>query len=651
VSARWLRQAKVDPNKQCLFRVYLYTHRAPRRGCMAYSSNAQMGCCLACGGPFKPKREVLRKDGIASRSLNYVEQQVSKDSGSWGVVNGVDVKLVSKKQKLHMVHKTNYIPVLKSFVDGGKLADVWLNTDPPGLDDAKNDRIGDGQPIDPGWYCITNPPKTPGGRYRFVTWDRPKKIKNMKNLFRLIEDCVTRAGVKDPGVGRDPRMGGIQPRNLPSFLTGFPGCKECNDIMTQEATFRHLLIRDKISETPVVPKESIYRYNLTGTYEDEHNLPNIRGRCQMDPNEHNVSGIHSSFQAALAYYIHRCLPVQLDVEGRVGPALSQRLRYFYVLFAFCLLEVLCLMYERYYGVQGGKDGNFDKRKKPTYRYKGLAELYVSYMLWILLVNDVAEGEGVRGRSVNIQFVVFHRYYFKEMLSAFAITHNRVAGAVEIMDVIFSDRLFSTGRVPVIPGRHTQIRPPERVIGYMAECIYVFYEHSLKRFFSRHIAGLDPVPLAPGASDVEKQWFGISKVVYDMLISREDLDLLMEICERAAPDDLDSCMNHVGVHAVISMWMDMLATAPDRVNRLIGEWVDAWTLREYVNIQEFLRQNPVQPRLSEAVAESIYLLCNALDMPTEPTNQDELEVLKAAPRCSVYKAALRLEKTGAFRDEE
>ena len=151
--------------------------------------------------------------------------------------------------------------------------------------------------------------------------------------------------------------------------------------------------------------------------------------------------------------------------------------------------------------------------------------------------------------------------------------------------------------------------------------------------------------------MEKQWFGISKVVYDMLISREDLDLLMEICERAAPDDLDSCMNHVGVHAVISMWMDMLATAPDRVNRLIGEWVDAWTLREYVNIQEFLRQNPVQPRLSEAVAESIYLLCNALDMPTEPTNQDELEVLKAAPKCSVYKAALRLEKTGAFRDEE
>ena len=60
---------------------------------------------------------------------------------------------------------------------------------------------------------------------------------------------------------------------------------------------------------------------------------------------------------------------------------------------------------------------------------------------------------------------------------------------------------------------------------------------------------------------------------------------------------------------------------------------------------------MQPRLSEAVAESIYLMCNILDFPTEPTNQEELEVLLTAPKCSAYKAALRLELSGAFQDDE
>lgn len=608
---------------------------------MAYNDASLMGCCVACGGPFESDRSVIRKDGVASRSLNYIEEQICRDSDAWGVASGVNVKLVSEKQRLHMVHKSNFIPVLESFVDGGKLEHVWLRDDLPGFDKADPHNIAKGTRVKDHWYCITNPAKTPGGRYRFVTWERPLKLKNLNRLFGLIKDCVNRSNHRAP-VTNDLAL-----RSVPSFKFRCVGCKECNDFMTQEGTIRHLLVRDVISNTPLVPMNKILRYDLSGPYDDPSNRPKITSDRYDDPSVSNVSSIHFSFQAAIAYYIHRCLPRE---EIGVSKPLQNKMKHLYVLFAFCLLEVLSLMYERHYGIQGGAGKNFDKRNKPAYRYKGLAELYVSYMLWNLLVNDVAEGEAVGGRAVDLQFEVFHRYYFKEILSLLAIAHDKASDSVEILDLIFSEKLFGAGRVSVMPGRNTQIHSPEDIIGYMAESIFLFYGNWLRLYFSRHMAGLGPMPLAPGASDLDKQRFAIQMIVFDMLISRDDLDTLLRICERAAPGDIDSCMNHVGVHAVVGMWLDVLTTAPDKVNRLIREWVDAWTLREYINIQEFMRQNPAQPRLSEAVAESIYLLCNSLEDSTEPTNQDELEVLKAAPKCSVYKAALRLERTGAFRDE-
>ena len=100
--------------------------------------------------------------------------------------------------------------------------------------------------------------------------------------------------------------------------------------------------------------------------------------------------------------------------------------------------------------------------------------------------------------------------------------------------------------------------------------------------------------------------------------------------------------------MFNVWSMLLMTAPEKIDKLLNDWIDKWTLYEYMNILEFLRQNPAQPRLSEPVAESIYLMCNVLDLPTEPTNEDELEVPRHAPKCSAYKAALRLERVGAFK---
>jgi len=640
------------------FRVYLYTlsrrcpegHTSSYQHSMAYNDRHQMDCCISCGCPFSPSKEILRKDGIAARSLLYVEGQVCKDSNSWGVGSGTEVNMVADKEELHMVHKTNFIPVLNAFV-GGKLRNVWLNNDAPGYAQANGNTINTGDDLQREWYCIQNPPNTPGGIYRFVTWQHPPRIRFMDRLHTCIRDCVQRAAERDPNTQR------VTPRNLPTFDTTFPGCRDCNNFMTQEGTMRQLLVRRIISTTPLVDEEVIYRYNLTGnpfgpnaTTAGHHARVRIDGNVHRDPAPDMASGIYFSFQATIAYYIHRCLP-QAPVIPLHAPG-ERDLRPLYVLFAFCLLETLSLMYERYFGIQeGGERHTFGRRNKPVFRYKGMAELYISYILWYLLTNDVAEGEPQGGRHVDIEFVLFHRYWFKEMLNSIAYTHPGAAGAVEVFDVIFSNRLFNAGRdEEIVPGRGTLIRRPARIIGFMATSVTKFYLETLKPYFSRQMAGLDPLPVAANAPDDEVQKHEIQRVVYNMLLSRDDLDMLMAMCERAAPGDIDSYMNHAGVHSVMHMWMDMLVTSPDKVNRLIGEWVDTWTLHEYLNIQDFLRQNPSQPKLSEAVAESIYLMCNVLEAPTEPTNQEELEVLKAAPKCSVYKAALRLDKVGAFKED-
>ena len=51
------------------------------------------------------------------------------------------------------------------------------------------------------------------------------------------------------------------------------------------------------------------------------------------------------------------------------------------------------------------------------------------------------------------------------------------------------------------------------------------------------------------------------IVANKLINREDLVVLMRLCERCTPGDLDSYVNKVGVHSVMKMWDDRLHMAP------------------------------------------------------------------------------------------
>lgn len=605
-------------------------------GAASYNSRWQMNCCIACGGPFAPSREVLRKDRVGSRSLNYLEAQVVSETGEWDVDPRYKVNLVSAQENLHMVHRTNSIPVLDAWLTGA-LRNTW-GGDPSPMPAAPMPPAGYPNntilvPLVPAgveFYYITVP-RGNGSRqvnHRWVMWDPPDPIDNLDPLRDLIELCVRRSSFRVGGV--------LRARLVPPTNITVPGCAECNQIMTQESNMRHLLARNVLHVDCLVPLDSIIRYNLSD------DGARTRGPMARDPNVGNRSGIYFSYQATIAYYIHRCMPARA-VPARIRHA-REAARGLHVFFAYFMLEILSLQCERYFGREGGAA----MRRKPAYRYKGLIELYLSFMFWLLLSNDVAynEPENGNGRSVGISFVHFHRYWFSEILDTLMVSHNQAAGAVEISDLIFSGRFFAAGAAALAPGGNNRMERPDQIIGYMAQCIANFYTNLLRPHFSRHMAGLDPLvndpnPVLPVAQ----------RIVLARLITRDNMNVLMHILERASLMDVDSYMNHVGVHAVLSVWRDRLRTAPNKANKLLDKWIETWTLHEYDNIIQFLRQNPALPRLSAAVAESIYLMCNVMDLPTEPTNQEELNVLRAAPKCSPYKAALRLELTGAFQDDE
>lgn len=311
--------------------------------------------------------------------------------------------------------------------------------------------------------------------------------------------------------------------------------------------------------------------------------------------------------------------------------------------------ILALMFERTHGREGGNE----LRTKPVFRYRGLIELYTSYILYLLLSNDKAKGEPVNGVGMQMSFPVFHKYWFGEFYNILVSFNPAFAGYTEITDIIYTTTWFDGGNPGFVPSPAALIAEPAVVIGHMATRIARFYTDTIKPYFSRHLAGLDPLPPAPpgGAAVVPIQMLNMQRYAKQALMSRQNLDVFLRLCERASPQDIDSFMNHVGIHAVTRTWREMLKTAPNKVDRLLTQWIDAWTVYEYMHILKALNVDPYQPRLPPKASESIYLLCYTLEDPVEPVDDADLDALRACPKCSDYKAALRLEAAGAFDTEE
>ena len=648
-------------------------------------------CCICCGAPTEPSMSAMRRDTLACRACLYIEGESLKNPDEWNTSD--PPKLLGPRQGMHIFHDSSFLPVLDMFTDG-VASDLWVDEDTVGYDErnfacslprtkAKLTASSGDAPVVIGEYTgqVTGDvmyfkTKKEKGDYRAVQWAAPEKLEGFSVLTDLIMECLRRAG---------------RGRMLPTNSLLVPGCKPCNDIMTQRATMAHLLVRNKISDFPLVPLESILSVELLGTDPNKGlTYPaNVAEKYRWDPNDSNKNGDPSTWtsQACYAYYAHRCLPerpavlppkkkveaaaktsdkstrkrVRAAKDGgppraaaRVQNKLSQEqmlwkaLHHINVALSLIILEIVGLTFERYKGSNGGDSVN----SKAAYRYRGVTEVYLAYVFWILLWNDNAH-DGTDKNYCTLGFAQFFRYMFSEFLKVLVASDVDLAAEFEISDAIFGKHLLNAGNGdPSVLQPGGAMLPPDQVIGYACRCIVSFYNGRVKPIFSRHVAGLRPSPTLlipaanPDATKARQQLYMQQICAYNTLIEQNNLNTIMHLLERATLDDVDSFVDSVGIHAVMGRWQELLMMAPTRIQRLLTEYTDTVTLTEYQRIRDYMRPDEFQPAITNEAAECIYLMCNAMELPSEPDSTEEVELLRVATKCSWFKSVLRLYGVGA-----
>lgn len=578
-----------------------------------------MYCCLACFGPFSPSRDALRSSSVCGRALYAIEGQVIRNSNEWNCSD--PPILIAQRDKSHVFHQANVLPVMNEFYHMS-LKEKWRNNDTNGYNvrHASGDTVNFNGARPHTWLTVLRQGKT---EQRLVTWSSPREIPQMSRLHEVFRNCWVRKNNAVPFVPNVEHMLSI--------------CQPCNQIMTQLGTTSELLVRSRVVTEPLVPSRSIEYYTASRTAAGV----SIRGFQNFTPTYQNNETRDFTYQACLAYAIHRCLPASTFVQPP-GCLLNQenqdRAHKVFSAFGFILIEIVSLMVESTYGTSGGRNALV----KPRYRYRALIELYISYLLWILIKNDIPHGEpdGSAISACVLDFQTFHRYYFNSFIDAIVVAFPDYAHVMFITDVLFTKNWMVAGAMPFTPGM--DMGDAAEVLGYVAASIAEFYDGIVRPYFSRHIAGLLPdQTLAVQAT--EGQYLR-QITIYNMIIAIPDLITLLHVCERGVNGDTDSFLNLVGVHAVLSPWDKMLMSAPQRATRLLENLINSLTLQEYRNIMETLN-------VKEKSAETIYLECCALDPPTDPRDLEELVALKQAPKCTAAKAAVRLIQCGAFIEVE
>jgi hypothetical protein len=586
---------------------------------MAEDVYRQMYCCLACCAPFTPSKEALRANSMSAKALYYIEGQVVAKRSEWNCTD--DPVLITEVNESHLFHRTNILPVLEEFFYRS-LKETYLDDD-----------LNHGGAIHSGINTIINTPYGPGqmalwptvlrisgNTYTAVHWQGPNGIPQMDQFHNVVRNVW--------------RRNNNNINFVPSLDFAPPICKACNDIMTQQGTTSHLLVRTRLTANPLVALNTIDSCRI------RKNAGNVRitGALMHTPNNQNKDTKDFHYQACVAYAIHRCMPDRNFVPNDPNLNDDDEAHQLFAVFGFLILEIMSLMVESNYG----KDGGATRLVKPKFRYRGVTELYISFLIYILLKNDVPEGEpnGSPIPACTMDFSLFHRYFFNSFIDAIVVAFPDYAHVMHITDVIFTQNWMQAGLVPYVPG--VNMSNADQVMGYIAASIARFYEGIVRPYFSRHVAGLLPNP-ALAVPATEGQY--LSQItIYNMIITAPDLTNLINLCDRAVEGNTDSFVNIVGVHAVLEPFDKMLKSAPQRAARLLESFMDSVTLREYRHIMKSLN-------VKDQSAEIIYLECYALDTPNDPRDQDELALLKQAPKCTAAKAALRLIQCGAFTDEE
>jgi len=563
------------------------------------------------------------------RALLYIAGEADKNQADWNIDD--KPKLLSEFNGLHIFHITHIIPVMKLF-QNGNCKNLWARNDTFGFN---HHNFGDNSnTINANQYSDLHP----GGNFtdgkivqdktivvatvgeaefRAVTWEAPKKLKGFEILSNFIIEIV-----------RDTN----KCRHIPDWDYVPPGCKACNDIMTQEASSSLFLVRH--SEA-LVPDKKILSIGVTGSKQSD--VKKYKTDHRWDPSENTKSSRIAAFtyQGCLAYYIHSCMP-EINKVNDLSDAAKNGVHSLIAGFAFLFLEIICLIHERYQGIAGNK-----RHKKAAYRYRGCIEFYLSYALWTLLCIDRVGGDGKEANKyVQMSFVKFHRYIFADVLKVMVLAEPQYAGCTEITDLVFQNAGILPGSDPL---------PPARRVAGVCKAFVKFYKNFMKPIFYRHLVSLEPNPalIANIENDNDVILYNKQKIAFEMIIEGASQTHVYHLMENAIVGETDTFIDKIGIQGVLDRWHDMMQLAPRGTLRLLESFIDNQKLQEYRNIQLSMRPDSFQPMISAEAAETIYIMCNALELPYEPSCKEELELLRVAPTCSPMRSIWRLLLLGAF----
>jgi hypothetical protein len=164
-----------------------------------------------------------------------------------------------------------------------------------------------------------------------------------------------------------------------------------------------------------------------------------------------------------------------------------------------------------------------------------------------------------------------------------------------------------------------------------------------------LVSLEPNPalIANIENDNDIILYNKQKIAFEMIIEGASRTHVYHLMENAIVGETDTFIDKIGIQGVLDRWHDMMQLAPRGTLRLLESFIDNQKLQEYRNIQLSMRPDSFQPMISAEAAETIYIMCNALELPYEPSCKEELELLRVAPTCSPMRSIWRLLLLGAF----
>jgi len=508
--------------------------------------------------------EYIDFDSVGNLSILYFQKHVRRSEAMMASV--VNPLFSSQKFAAHVIHKSHHADALE-FMSANR-----------------EDRdLAELEPTDPaGVFPFFRSPTTANRQALGAFWGTPSQEQRFKfeELAAFVENAALTSGyVLDVDQTVDC-------------------CRGCNMTMTMEFWFRYHLY-NPANAARLIPADAItvVKMNVTGRH-----VRDDWSRWRFAVNRENYtfpsdewSKGRDAMAAAVAYYLHACLPFD-ESEVKTLPE-KKRL---YLSLCWTVLEIACLLCELKIGPES--KGTKKKRQCPK-SHVGAIELYVSHFCWRLYTMT-------RPALMLFGFERWHQIYFCEAVGCKELFPRRQFGQL-IVDEFAGDVSLMTSR-------------------------------KLLRFTFKKVWSIFQA-LEPLADFLCARYERIPPNVGLYFLNPDSLEAVYTLANGGHEPSFDSYASCLGVDALLSRLLDTCRDFDEETRALLASFRTSWRNAEIAAVSRAQYGGREASR-----ARVDYLLCRVLDPPEGyPASREELAKILRGPKCSAWAAVLPLHQMGAF----